>query len=164
MSNGASPGKGQEIGISGAEGLEEGERVGDAVGLVVGEEVGQYPGDCFPLDSAAQHPHLSMESFGLSFAAGFTQVVLYCVAPFLVCAMQTAMKSLPFLLAQTSGLDELHFSYVSGLSTGAWLGSGVMVGATVVVGDAVGLVVGEAVGQYPGDFFPLDSSTQHPHF
>jgi hypothetical protein len=114
MSNGASPGKGQESGLSGAEGLEEGERVGDAVGLVVGEEVGQYPGDFFPLDSAAQHPHLSMESFGLSFAAGFTQVVLYCVAPFLVCAMQTAMKSLPFLDLQTSGLDELQSSYERG--------------------------------------------------
>ena len=105
-----------------------------------------------------------MESFGLSFAAGFTQAVLYCVAPFLVCAMQTAMNSLPFLFAQTSGLDELHFSYVSGLEVGAWLGSGVMVGATVVVGDTEGLVVGEAVGQYPGDFFPLDSAAQHPHF
>jgi hypothetical protein len=134
------------------------------MGAVVGEEAGQYLGDCFPLLSYTQHPHLSMESFGLSFELGFTQVVFNCVAPLLVFAMQTAIKSMPFFFLQTIGLDELHFSYVSGLSTGAWLGSGVMVGATVVVGDAVGLVVGEAVGQYPGDFFPLDSSTQHPHF
>ena len=77
--------------------------------------------------------------------------------------MQTAMNSLPFLFAQTSGLDELHFSYVSGLEVGAWLGSGVMVGATLVVGDTEGLAEGEAVGQYPGDFFPLDSAAQHPH-
>ena len=136
MSNGASPGKGQESGLSGAEGLEEGERVGDAVGLVVGEAVGisgaegleegervgdteglaegeavgQYPGDFFPLASAAQHPHLSMESFGLSFELGFTQVVFNCVAPLLVFAMQTAIKSMPFFFLQTIGLDELHFS------------------------------------------------------
>ena len=88
--------------------------VGDTEGLEEGEAVGQYPGDFFPLASAAQHPHLSMESFGLSFELGFTQVVFNCVAPLLVFAMQTAIKSMPFFFLQTIGLDELHFSYESG--------------------------------------------------
>ena len=55
-----------------------------------------------------------MESFGLSFELGFTQVVFNCVIPFLVFAMQTAIKSMPFLFLQTIGLDELHVSYEGG--------------------------------------------------
>ena len=93
-----------------------------------------------------------MESFGLRFELGFTQVVFNCVAPLLVFAMQTAIKSMPFLFLQTIGLDELHFSYVSGPSTGDWLGCGVMVGATeegmgASVGAGMGAVVGEEAGQ-----------------